>query len=366
MTSIGFLVYDITLMGGAERVAISLANTLAEEFQVHLISVFYEKDKPCFPVDSRVNIHQLQNGTGSIPTRLPSLCSGLRRCLKREDIRVLFSITAGVNSVMVGAAAGLDVKTVFCEHSNLENPYYGKKHRFRQWLGARCCYRVVTLTERDRDNFRREFHLPVNRVQCIYNWIGDEWLAKEPVFHTEAHRIVTVGRLTSVKGYDQLVQTAKQVLPRHPEWEWHIYGDGEDRDKIAQDIQNSGLEKQLILKGAHQNMQEIYPEYGLYVLTSYYEGLPLALLEAQACGLPIVAYNCPTGPEEIVIEGVNGRLTPPGDPHQLAQTIEELIEDETLRRQYAEHSRDGIERFSRARILQQWRQMVEDCLPAEK
>lgn len=362
MTSIGFLVYDITLMGGAERVAISLANAMIGQYDVHLISVFFEKDKPCFPVDSRVNIHRLKDGCGSIPPHLISLCSDLRRYIRQKSIDVLFSITAGVNSVMVGAAIGTKVKTVFCEHSNLDNHFYGRKHRFRQWLGSRFCTQVVTLTERDAANFREQFRLPAHKVRCIYNWIGDEWLEKAPDCRLDSHRIVTAGRLTKVKGYDRLTAVAQKVLERYPDWEWHIYGDGEDREQIEADIKTRGLTGRVKLMGAHSHMREIYPQYSLYVLTSYNEGLPLALLEAQSCGLPLVAYNCPTGPEEIILDRRNGLLVPPGDQTALAAAIEQLMENEELRRQFSDHSRDAIDRFSRCKILKQWQELIEDCL----
>ena len=131
---------------------------------------------------------------------------------------------------------------------------------------------------------------------------------------------------------------------RNLNWTWEIYGSGEqdEVDKIRDLINENNLQDKLVIKGLEKNQDLIYGDKGIYVMTSRYEGLPLVLLEAQQYNLPIVSFSCPTGPNEIVEEGVNGYLVECYDTDKLSEKLLELMEDEvfetvflrTCKRQY--------------------------------
>ena len=126
--------------------------------------------------------------------------------------------------------------------------------------------------------------------------------------NNESTKLVTVGRFDYQKGYDYLVQVAMKVLSEKSDWTWEIYGSGnqDEVDKIKELIKENDLQDILFIKGLEKNQDLIYGDKGIYVMTSRYEGLPLVLLEAQQYNLPIVSFCCPTGPSEIVENGVNG------------------------------------------------------------
>ena len=180
-------------------------------------------------------------------------------------------------------------------------------------------------------------------------------------YNNESTKLVTVGRFDSQKGYDYLVQVAKKVLSEKSDWTWEIYGSGnqDEVDKIRNLIKENDLQDKLVIKGLEKNQDLIYGDKGIYVMTSRYEGLPLVLLEAQQNNLPIVSFSCPTGPNEIVEDGVNGYLVECYDTDKLSQKLLELMGDEALRQSFSEHAKDNMDKFDKDKILKQWIELIE-------
>lgn len=159
-----------------------------------------------------------------------------------------------------------------------------------------------------------------------------------------------------------LVDVAEQVLPRHPDWQWLILGEGEDRPMLEEKIARAGIGKQLILKGRVPDTDSYYRQSAFFVLTSRFEGLPMVLLEAKAYGLPIVSFDCPTGPSEIIEDALNGNLVRPDDISGMAESVNRLIEDRAIRERYALHAGDGDGRFAKETIIDQWKTLLNMVL----
>lgn len=180
-------------------------------------------------------------------------------------------------------------------------------------------------------------------------------------YNNESTKLVTVGRFDSQKGYDYLVQVAKKVLSEKSDWTWEIYGSGnqDEVDKIKELIKENNLQDKLLIKGLEKNQDLIYGDKGIYVMTSRYEGLPLVLLEAQQYNLPIVSFCCPTGPSEIVEDGVNGFLVDCYDTDKMSEKLLKLMENESLRHSFSAHAKDNMDKFDKNRILNQWIELIE-------
>lgn len=119
---------------------------------------------------------------------------------------------------------------------------------------------------------------------------------------------MTVSRIDFVKGFEYLIEVSKLVFARYPDWQWHIYGDGEIeyKNKIIDLIQQNNLQKHIILQGNRSDIYDLYQNYSFYVMTSRYEGLPMVLLEAKAKKLPIVSFDINSGPSDIIRDGIDG------------------------------------------------------------
>lgn len=173
-------------------------------------------------------------------------------------------------------------------------------------------------------------------------------------------RIVTVGRADPVKGYEMLIQIAQIVQPFLKGWEWHIWGDfsGEYGLEIMKKSREKGLDNFVFFKGTAENMYEKYKEYSLYVMTSLYEGLPMVLLEAKANKLPIISFDCLTGPSEIIRDSIDGELIPVGDIENMAKSIILLANNPDKLNQYSDKTSDNLEKFSLESISRQWEKLL--------
>jgi glycosyltransferase involved in cell wall biosynthesis len=170
----------------------------------------------------------------------------------------------------------------------------------------------------------------------------------------ESNRILAVGRLVYQKNFSSLIRAFALVAKRYPQWSLDIFGEGPERHLLSTLINALGLSEVVHLKGLNSKIQEIMPDYSVFTLTSIFEGFALVLIEAQSCGLPVVSYACPCGPRDIIRDGINGFLVPPGDETALAERICQLIEDENLRRKMGRLAAETAKRFGMDIIVHQW------------
>ncbi|BDR53862.1 hypothetical protein KIM372_17690 [Bombiscardovia nodaiensis] len=170
--------------------------------------------------------------------------------------------------------------------------------------------------------------------------------------------ILSIGRLTPQKGFDLLVEVAHVVLPQHPTWEWVVLGSGEQEQKLVELAAETNVGKQLHFVGNVSDVEQYYRQAAMFVLTSRYEGLPMVLLEAKAHRLPVVSFDCETGPSELILDGVNGYLVAEGDCTAMSDCINLLIKNPEERSRFSRSSMDDTERYHVENVKRQWQQLL--------
>jgi glycosyltransferase involved in cell wall biosynthesis len=174
----------------------------------------------------------------------------------------------------------------------------------------------------------------------------------------KAPMVLAVGRLRPVKGFDRLIRAFAAVASQHPEWRLRICGSGGERRHLRALITELGLESHARLAGRVAHVERELERASIFVLSSHAEGLPLALLEAMSKGLPVVSFDCPTGPPAVIAHGVDGLLVPNGDVAGLARAIAALIEDEPLRRRLGAAAVCKAETFALATVGERWEALI--------
>jgi len=358
MKKIALVKWSIDRTDGGLKVATSLANELSTTYEVHLLSMISTENN-FFSLKQSVQYQNLSSKKISMSKNFLEAVKLLRNYLKEENIDIVFGIGMSMNTVGVASTIGLRTKFVSCDHTNSIVDIDTKVKKIQRYIGAKFADKLVTLTQEDRENYIKKYGVPEEKVCYIYNW--KEVALSDVSYNKKSTKIVTVGRFDYQKGYDYLVQVAKKVLAKRSDWIWEIYGSGnqDEVDKIRDLINENDLQDKLVIKGLEKNQDLIYGDKGIYVMTSRYEGLPLVLLEAQQYNLPIVSFSCPTGPNEIVEDGVNGYLVECYDTDKLSQKLLELMEDEALRQSFSEHAKDNMDKFDKDKILKQWIGLIE-------
>jgi glycosyltransferase involved in cell wall biosynthesis len=167
-----------------------------------------------------------------------------------------------------------------------------------------------------------------------------------------------MGRLEPQKGFDLLIRAYASVADSRPDWDLTILGEGGERRALEGLVARLGLSTRISLPGRDPEALGALRRSDLFVLSSRYEGFPNALLEAMACGVPVISFDCPSGPADIVSDGVDGRLVPAEDVDGLAAAIVELTGSEPLRLAFGAKGAEAAARYSVDRLARRWEEVL--------
>lgn len=350
-----FYVPDAFELGGVGRAASLVANALCMRHAVSVLS-YCESAVDPERFDTRVALERQFAVRTPLRRTLLRCAVRLRNSVVQNRIEVLICASEQLAPACALALVGLPVRMIFWAHANA---FVTGEFRFQRQCRAvavRIASAVVALTTAGKRLFETRCHAA--NVVSIPNPV-DPRLLTPRAYCAQSRRIVSVGRLCPAKDFGRLVEIAAVVLPRHPGWTWDIYGEGALRPEIEQAIARHGLIGRVNLMGAVRDLYARYPAYAMLVMTSRYEGFPMALLEGMACGLPLVAFDVATGPREIIVDGVTGCLIAPDDTEAMTERISALIASPERRLAMAEENLWHRGRFAADRIAAQWNALLE-------
>jgi len=286
----------------------------------------------------------------------------LRRLLKRERPSIVLGMMTTASVLAIAAARGLPCRVIATEHTHPPSQDLSPAWlRLRRWAYPRA-FKVVALTSGTARWL--EQHVPGSAVAVIPNSVRWPLEQGQPLLEPPAKagrlRLLAVGRLHPVKGFDILICAFQAIAGYFPEWDLVILGEGTERDALQAQADQAGLSARVSLPGRAGNVADWYGQSDLYVLSSRVEGLSNTLLEAMASGLAAVAFDCETGPREIVRHGIDGILVSPSeDEEALAAHLSDMMAHADRRKAYARRAVDVRDRFSTARIMALWRHVFE-------
>lgn len=169
-------------------------------------------------------------------------------------------------------------------------------------------------------------------------------------------RVIAVGRLDYQKGFDRLIQAWQLVqhTGKFTDWKLDIFGQGEWQEMLRQMIDKAGLQNTVCLNRPTKQIGEEYVKSDMLVMSSNYEGFPMVMIEAMACGLPVVSFDYKCGPKDIIQTGINGLLVPNGDIQALADAMMKVMEDEAYRKMLSLNARKVVDTYSEQAVMAQW------------
>lgn len=359
MKKIAIVKWSIDRTDGGLKVAVNLSNELSKHYEVHLLSMI-STEQNFFPIKNEICYRNLSSKKLSMSKHFLQAVQKLRTYLIEHKIDIVLGIGISMNGVGIASTFGLKTKFVSCDHTNSIVDIDTKVKKIQRYVASKFANKIITLTNQDRLNYIKQYKMNADKVDYIYNWMDS--LDNVEKYNINSKKLITVGRFDYQKGFDYLSKVANLILSKYPDWEWDIYGDGDE--KIKQELRNElevgGILSRVHFKGNVNGTENIYPEHGMYVMTSRYEGLPLVLLEAKQYGLPIVSFNCPTGPSELILDGENGYLVENYNVEQMSQLINQLIENDELRAKFSQNSMLDTDKYNKEKIVQQWVDLIEE------
>lgn len=354
-----YIVNNIVSIGGTERAVINTVNTLVDssKYEIFILSMNSSSlDNVAFEIDSRVDIIHLNlNEKRRKIIYYSCFIYKIRRVIKSRKIDILVGTTHAINSLLL--FVGRKIKKIGCEHT-VYSACPNKSNFIRRMLYPRLDA-LVLLTKSDAEQYT---FIKSNKKYVIPNAVS--FHCDEPS-KLDKCRIIAAGRLVKLKGYDQLIKISKILSLEIPNWHIDIYGEGDEKKQLIAQIYEEKLENFITINSATSDIKKELMSSSIVVMTSEYEGLPMILIEAQTCGLPIVSYDCPEGPRNIIDDEKNGYLIPPNNLHLFASKIINLANDFHLREKMGRCSYEASKKYSQKNIFFYWDNLF-NCLDSKK
>jgi glycosyltransferase involved in cell wall biosynthesis len=363
-------------MGGTIRTTLNLAGHLARDRPVEVLSVLRRFDHPFFPFPPGVVVTGIDDQRDAERAgRVRRWCSarrsrllhpadhGARECSLWTDVQLLRALWRLDARVLIGTRPtfnllatlpGRGVVAVGEEHMHFDAHPASVQAEARR--GYPRLAALVVLTDEDRRAYR-DVVSERTRLERIPN--AAPKLAGPPS-PLERPIVLTAGRLTPQKAYERLIRAFGTVVETHPEWTLRICGRGPRRPALQRLIVERELYNHVLLPGAVEDIGAEMGRASLFALSSRYEGFPMVLVEAMTKGLPVVSFDCPTGPREIVDDGRNGILVPDGDEDALAAALLELIEDVPRRRRYGAAALQTARGYELEAVGRRWQALLAE------
>ena len=364
------------MAGGVERVLTLKANYFAEHFGYDITIILTEgKEKPLFyPLSDKIKVINLDINFEELWT-----CSFVKKAfvylkkqrifkkkLTNELMRIRPDITISllrreinfINEIKDGSKK---IGELHVNRANYRNFEAGDSNAIKNmfakyWMRNLVSHlkrldRFVVLTEEDKASWTE-----LDNVEVIPDPLAFDIDKASPLTNK---RVIAVGRYVYQKGFDLLLQAWAKVEKRHNDWELAIYGMG-DRTPYEQIIEKMHIDRNRChLNGPTDDIKQEYLNSSLFVFSSRFEGFGMVLIEAMACGLPVISFDCPCGPKDIVRYQEDGLLVPSGDVAELSDAIHQLLSDDALRHEMAKKAIVNVRRFQLPEIAERWKNLYD-------
>ena len=374
-----YLTPALYMAGGVERVLTLKANYFAEHFGYDITIILTEgKGKPLFyPLSDKIKIVNLDIDFEELWTcsfakkifvylkkqrlfkkaltkELMRLRPDITISLLRREINFLNDIKDGSRKIGELHVNRANYRNFEANDSNCVKSLFAKFWMRSLVSNLKKLDRFVVLTEEDKSAW------PELQNICV---IPDP-LSFSPTQHSllTEKRVIAVGRYVYQKGFDLLLQAWTIIEKQFSDWELVVFGDG-NREPYEQQMKELGIDRNRCrLNGPTADIQKEYVNSSIFAFSSRFEGFGMVLVEAMACGLPVVSFACPCGPKDIVRDGEDGFLVENGNVDDLAQQLMKLMADDNLRTVFAHRAHQDVQRFNMEHIALRWKSLFESCV----
>ncbi|WP_017584267.1 glycosyltransferase family 4 protein [Nocardiopsis valliformis] len=379
---IAFVIANGYAMGGTVRTVHNLARGLSARHEVEIVSLVRKRRQPFFTPADGVQLVPLSDDTDHpvvqrprervrerwakqadkiVPKAerrrnknfTPEAVTGLRRYLRTTKADVVIGTRPGIN-LLIAAWAPSRLLTIGQEHLNLE------EHKPEVRKAITRAYPKLdglsVLTKTDRAAYEKLLGASEDWLTALPNALEPD---EPPRAALDEPVIAAAGRFSPVKQYPLLVEAFSHVVAEHPQWRLHIHGGGDRDEELRATIDRLGLGDHVSLRGRTTDMLGELSKASLLAVSSRVEGFGMTIIEAFSVGVPVVSFDCPHGPREIIEHGRNGLLVPPQDTKALGEALSRLVSDREERHRMGEAALASSSAYQLEDITQQWEEFLE-------
>ena len=373
-----FFLNNIADRGGTGRIVADKINYLAQYHDIEIFVAYFECEEviPFYSINKFVNLIPIQMKPEYVlsvtkPWILAHLYGEINRIVKRIKPDVVD--TTGISSVNV-------LLLLICRNV----PIVTEKHFTYEGLHRKdveLCgkHYSKSLQRISRAILRRYINGHYNKCVVLTNDDVKAWGLKNTVVipnftnlkfpeideEKREKLVINVGRLAEQKDQKTLIEAWKVVNKHYPDWKLEIWGDGELKEQLQAQIEETGVQESVYLKGLTSHIETEYPRASIFALSSRYEGMPLVAIESMTAGVPCVSYDI-MGIRDVITDCEDGVIVPERTPEALAQGIMRLIEDTELRKSMAEASLRNVKKFDKDKIMSQWISLFDSLVKEKK
>lgn len=342
--------------GGAQRVLVNLANELVNNGdEVILVTSFVGLWE--YSYSDKIRRYILDNNStndSKIKRNLTRVIK-LRKILKDENPDCLLSFMAEPNYRSIVASLGLNNKVIISVRNDPNREYTGISGKILGKLLLPLADGCVFQTPDAQKWFPKRLQ---KKSKIIYNAVKDDFFNIER--KVEENTVVTCGRLEEQKNHKMLINSFELVVKEHKKAKLLIYGEGSLRNELEELIRNKGLNDNIKLCGNSDDIPEVLSKAEIFVLSSDYEGMPNALMEALAVGVPSISTDCPCGgPATLIENGYNGILVPVGDSNELASSLSQLLSSKQIAEDMGKRAKLQSLKFIPSKIHKEWYEFIK-------
>ncbi len=357
--------------GGIERQTILFANQLVNKYDVEIISVYSMKKEPAYEVDSRIKVKYLIDDAPNKKEFLDAvrhfkvmsiLKEGmkskkilkLKHDLMVEEIKKLdcdFVLSTRIEyAEMLSEYAPAEIITMTQEHLHDDS----EKYVARLKNAIRNLDYLVALGPGSRENYEKWFS-DNNKIKIVEipNILEKN---SDSISNLSGHTLVSTGRMHPVKGFDDLLKVVKKVSEKFSDVKLNLIGGGEEYDTLKEQAKEMKIDDIVNMPGmvSGEEVNEYMIKSDIYVMTSHTECFPMVLLEASACGLPLVAFDVPVGPKALIKEGYNGYLIKDRDIDKMADRIINLFENQEKMKELGKNAKENVNQYLPDNVMKKW------------
>ncbi len=359
--------------GGAERVMVEILRSVDRERIEPVLVLLQPYANSPFKknIPEEIKVIVVDRNSDTTIDKIRQYVGFIRTVLSEKPHLIMSMLThCNIMAILLKLISG--IRVIVCEHIIPSEVIKTKEGGRMLWFSTRhlikTFYRfadkIVAVSEGIKANLVEEFNIPPHKTEVLYNPVDLDLISELSrvsaghVFFKEGVPVLlSVGRLVPQKGFDILLKAFRKVL-EEMDARLIILGEGQGREPLLMLAGDLAITGKVSFAGFQGNPYKFMSKADIFVLPSRYEGLPMVILEAMACGAPVVSSDCKSGPREILQDGSHGVLVPVEDVDALSAALSRLLRDKTLRKKFSETARERARDFAAAEIVSRYEELI--------